>query len=279
MTSRRTFLLHSAVAAAAVSAGPLAARGAAPSAKQRQPLNVGIAGYTFAKFDLDHAIRMMKRVGVNHLSIKDFHLPLDSSPAQIKAVMDKLSAAQIDPYAVGVIYMKSEKEVDRAFRYARAAGVNLIVGVPTPELLDYTEQQVKRYGIRLAIHNHGPEDKLYPGPSSVYAVIKNRDPRMGLCLDIGHAMRAGEEPSRAVREYSHRIFDLHIKDVSMARRDGQAVEAGRGVIDFPALVKALYRIRYAGQCSIEFEKDMSDPLPGIAESVGYFKGVVRTLAV
>jgi len=71
---------------------------------------------------------------------------------------------------------------------------------------------------------------------------------------------------------------LHIKDVSAAVKDGKAIEVGRGVINFPAFVKALDKIKYQGQCSFEFEKDMTDSLPGIAESVGYFKGVVRTLA-
>jgi sugar phosphate isomerase/epimerase len=49
---------------------------------------------------------------------------------------------------------------------------------------------------------------------------------------------------------------------------------GRGVIDFPALVRALKKVNYTGICSIEFEKDMQDPLPGIAESLGYFRALL-----
>lgn len=238
------------------------------------PLPVGIAGYTFYKFDLETSIAMMKKLGVHYLSVKDIHLPLNSSQETINATLAKYKAADIHVYTVGVIYMKTKEAVDQAFAYAQKCGVPMIVGVPDYNLLDYTEEKVKEYNIKLAIHNHGPEDALYPGPKDVYDRIKHRDPRMGLCIDIGHAVRAGTAVDKAVKEYKSRLFDLHIKDVSIAAKEGKAIELGRGVIDFPALVKALNKIGYKGVCSIEFEKDMSDPMAGIAESVGYFRGVM-----
>ncbi len=245
-------------------------------AKSAHPLEVGIAGYTFAKFDLDKSIAMMKRLGVHYLSVKEIHLPLNSSQETIDAAMAKFKAADINVYTVGVIYMKTKEAVDLAFSYAKKCGVTMIVGVPNYDLLDYAEEKVKEYNIRLAIHNHGPEDALYPGPKDVYDRIKNRDARMGLCIDIGHATRAGYSADKAVKDFKDRLFDLHIKDVSIAAKDGKAIEIGRGVINFPALVKALNKIGYKGICSIEFEKDMTDPLAGIAESIGYFKGVAAT---
>lgn len=251
--------------------------GASPKtllADGKDPLPVGIAGYTFAKFDLDKSIAMMKRLGVHYLSVKEIHLPLNSSQETIDAALAKYKAADIQVYTVGVIYMKTKEAVDLAFAYAKKCGVPMIVGVPSYDLLDYAEQKVKEYDIKLAIHNHGPEDALYPGPRDVYDRIKQRDPRMGLCIDIGHAVRAGTAVDKAVKEYKDRLFDLHIKDVSIAAKDGKAIEIGRGVIDFPALVKSLNKIGYKGVCSIEFEKDMADPLAGIAESIGYFKGVM-----
>lgn len=239
-----------------------------------EPLPIGIAGFTFYKFDLDKAIAMMKRMDVHYLSMKEFHLPLNSSQETIDAAMAKLKAADINVYTVGVIYMKTKDAVDQAFAYAKKCGVNMIVGVPAYDLIDYAEQKVKEYNIRLAIHNHGPEDALYPGPKDVYDRIKNRDARMGLCIDIGHATRAGAVADKAVKEFKDRLFDLHIKDVTAAVKEGKAVEIGRGVINFPALVKSLKKIGYKGVCSIEYEKDMGDPLAGIAESIGYFKGVM-----
>lgn len=237
------------------------------------PLQMGIAGYTFLKVPLDQGIAMMKRVGVGALSIKDFYLPLDSGPEVISTVMGKFSAAGIKVYAAGVIYMKTQQDVDKAFAYAKALGVDLIIGSPNIEVLGYVEQQVKAYGIRLAIHNHGPEDKVYPSPVDVYEHVKGLDQRIGLCLDIGHAARAGADPAKVVRDYSSRIFDLHIKDLAVISREAKPIELGRGVLDIPGLVKALVKVRYAGYCSIEHEMDMNDPLPGIAESAGYFRGV------
>jgi inosose dehydratase len=286
MTSRRKFLQAAGLGAAAASAagfvswksgeagkGALAVMG---SGLPGAALQTGIAGYTFLHVPLDQGISMMKRVGVSALSIKDFYLPLDSSPDTIHTVSEKFQASGIRIYAAGVIYMKTQQEVDRAFEYAKTLGVDLIVAAPNPELLSYTEGKVKSYNIRVAIHNHGPEDKLYPSPKDVYDRIKGLDPRMGLCLDIGHAARAGADPVKVVGEYAPRIFDLHIKDLAVISQKAQPIELGRGVLDIPGLVKALTRIRYAGYCSIEHEMDMNDPLPGIAESAGYFRGVVKT---
>lgn len=276
MSSRRSFLRNAALGVAVTTVSPVLASAGYTAKAGAINFPVGMAGYTFAKFDLDKAIAMMKRVGIRFISVKDIHLPLNSGPEKIKEVLDKFAAAEIKVYAVGVIYMKSEKAVDEAFEYAKRVGVPLIVGVPNPELLDYTEKKVKEYNIRIAIHNHGPEDKLYPGPKNVHDLIKNRDERMGICLDIGHAMRAGEEPGKAIRDYKGRIFDLHIKDVTEASNKGKATEIGRGVINFTGLVKAMQKVKFAGIASIEYEKDMNDPLPGIAESAGFFRGVIAS---
>jgi inosose dehydratase len=278
--SRRKFIQKVTLGVAGAASVPFTFSGtyAAAGLKQENKLPVGIAGYTFAKFDLEKSIAMMKRVGVQNLSLKEFHLPLNSNQEKVKSVMGQFTAANIKVYAVGVIYMKTKQAVDEAFDYAKKVGVNLVVGVPNYDLIDYTEQKVKDTNIRIAIHNHGPEDALYPGPQQVYDRIKTRDQRMGLCLDIGHATRAGTDLVKAIKEYKSRLFDLHIKDVTAAAKDGKAVEIGRGVIDFNAVIKTLEKVVYKGMCSIEFEKDMTDPLPGIAESIGYFRGVMSSVA-
>ena len=294
MNTRRKFLQAAGLSAAAAglgwtgvtAAGVGAARGAAASdgtaaastagsGAAAAALQLGIAGYTFAHVPLDQGIAMMKRVGVGALSIKDFYLPMDSNAATIQSVKEKFGASGIKIYAAGVIYMKTQAEVDRAFEYAKMLGVDLIVGVPNPELLAYTEQKVKTYNIRVAVHNHGPEDKLYPSPVDVYDRIKGLDDRMGLCLDIGHAARAGANPVEVIGKYGKRIFDLHVKDLAEISTKAKPIELGRGVLDIAGVMKALTRIRYTGYCSIEHEMDMNDPLPGIAESAGFFRGVVK----
>jgi sugar phosphate isomerase/epimerase len=214
-------------------------------------------------------------VAIDAFSIKDFYLPLDSDAAKVNEVVGVFSAAGIRIYGAGVIYMKTQPEVDRAFAYAKLLGIDLIIGVPNPELLGYMEQKVKETGIRVAVHNHGPEDKLYPSPVDVWGHIKGLDERIGLCLDIGHAARAGADVVKVVKEYGARIFDLHLKDLAVLSQDYHPAVFGRGVLDIPGLLRALKERRYSGYCSIEFEMDMTDPFLGIAESTGYFRGVVN----
>ncbi len=276
MSSRRNFIRNTAFGLTAATLAPLFGKsnsGDIAGPENSKDLPVGIADYTFLNFDIPQSIQMMQKVNVHLMSIKNFHLPLNSTIEKIDGVVKQYKDGGISIYGAGVIYMKTKEAVDQAFEYAKNLGVSIIIGVPNHELVDYAELKVKTYNIKLAIHNHGPEDKLYPNPQIAYDLIKNKDARIGLCLDIGHAQRAGVDPSKAVLKYNKRIFDLHIKDVTKAEQDGKAIEVGRGIINFPAFVRALRKIKYSGHCSIEYENDMKDPLPGIAESVGYFKGI------
>ena len=276
MSSRRNFLRNTTLGLAAATLAPLVNKGESmhfDEPERSKDLPVGIADWTFVNFDIPQSIQMMQRLDIHHMTIKNFHLPYDSTKEKIDEVLKQYKDGGISIYGVGVIYMKNKDEVDQAFEYAKNVGVSLIIGVPEHDQIDYVEQKVKSYNIKLAIHNHGPEDKMYPSPDIAYNLIKDKDARMGLCLDIGHAERAGIDLTKAVLKYNKRILDMHIKDVTEAAQDGKAIEAGRGIINFPALVKALRKIKYPGHCGIEYEKDMKDPLPGIAESVGYFKGV------
>ncbi|HEX2396197.1 MAG TPA: sugar phosphate isomerase/epimerase, partial [Bacteroidales bacterium] len=128
--------------------------------------------------------------------------------------------------------------------------------------------------IRVAVHNHGPDNTLYPNAADIWKNIKDRDSRLGICLDIGHTIRDGKDPVSDIQEYGSRIYDMHIKDVTRADKDGKTIEMGRGIIDIPGVIAAIKKINYTGKCSLEFEKDMKDSLAGIAESIGYWKGVL-----
>jgi inosose dehydratase len=236
--------------------------------------SIGMAGYTFKEFTVEKTIEMMNRIGVTNLSLKDFHMPMNSTQEQINSVLEKFKNAGINVYTVGVVYMKTPESVDQAFEYAKMAGVKMMVGAPNYELLPDVEKKVKSTDIRLAIHNHGPDNPLYPNATDIWDHIKDLDPRIGICIDIGHTTRDGQDPSVDIAKYSKRIFDIHIKDVNKASKEGITVEMGRGIIDIPKVVATLRKIKYSGKCSLEFEKDMKDPLPGIAESIGYFKGVL-----
>ncbi len=249
--------------------------GPQPPAETGELFKVGMAGYTFAKFDLDKALETLQRTDVHYLCIKDFHLPMNSTDEQIAAFHAKLKEKGVTGYAVGPIYMKSEAEIDRAFEYAKRVGVKLIVGVPNYELLPYVDKKVKEYDFHYAIHLHGPDIKTYPDAQDVWDHVKDLDPRIGMCLDVGHDTRNGKDPVADLKKYHSRVFDIHIKDVTGTTKLGYSLEVGRGVIDFPALVKMLRKVKYNGVCSLEHEKDMTNPFMGIAESIGYFRGVVE----
>jgi sugar phosphate isomerase/epimerase len=245
--------------------------------KAANTFTLGMAGYTFREFTIEKTIEMMKRIGVRNLSLKDFHLPMNSTKEQISTVIEKFNSAGINIYTVGVIYMKTQDSVDQAFEYAKMAGVKIIVGAPDYELLPYVEKKIKTYNFKLAIHNHGPDNPLYPNSADIWDHIKDLDARIGICIDIGHTIRDGKDPAADILRYKSRIYDMHIKDVDKANREGKTVEMGRGVIDIPKVVSVLRKIKYSGSCSLEFEKDMKDPLAGLAESIGYFKGVMACM--
>jgi sugar phosphate isomerase/epimerase len=153
----------------------------------------------------------------------------------------------------------------------------MIVGVPSHNLLEYTNSRIKQYDIKVAIHNHGPGDDQYPSPESIYVKIKDMDPRFGICMDIGHTQRIGVDPTQAGQKYFSRLFDIHMKDVDEAVETGKVLEVGRGVIDIPKFLKMLVDNKYQGVVSFEYEKDGQDPLPGLSESVGYVKGCLDAM--
>jgi inosose dehydratase len=273
--SRRNFIKTT--GASFIAAGmPVMSSGSptASSPTSADPFRLAIAGYTFAKINLEDTLAMMKRVGVSLLGVKDFHLPLSSTKEVIDLTLAKMKSFGVEPYGVGPIYMKSESAVDQAFVYAKLVGVNLIVGVPDVQLLPYVEKKLREYNFRLAIHNHGPDLPLYSSAEDVWKEIQNLDPRIGFCLDIAHQARLGLDPIEAYIKYNDRIFDFHIWDVDKPEKAGWCVEAGRGIIDFPKFFTTLRKYKYSGTCSLEYGKDMGDPLPGIAESIGYFRGVL-----
>jgi inosose dehydratase len=245
--------------------------------KQPMPFHLGIASYSFRAFSLDQVIEMTKRLAIRRLTLKDMHLPLTSSDEEIKQALHKIRSAGLDLASCGVVYMNNDEDVDRAFHYARVAELDMIVGVPQPSLLRKAERAVKETGIALAIHNHGPTDERYPGPEDAYRLIEGMDKRMGLCIDVGHTQRLGLDPAEQAERFFDRLLDVHIKDVTRSDKEGTTVEMGRGVVDIPKLLVSLRKLKYPRTLHIEFEKDENDPLPGVAESAGYLRGVMAQM--
>jgi sugar phosphate isomerase/epimerase len=241
-------------------------------------LKVGVASYSLNRLPLDAAIQGVRRVGVSFVSIKDAHLPLKSTADERKAVVQKFRDAGITPLSCGVITMPDDEAVIRnAFEYARDAGIPTIVCKPTPESLSLLDKLVKEFDLKLAIHNHGPEDKVWPSPLVPFEAVQKYDKRIGVCVDVGHTAQCGVDPAQVIRTCSSRVYDVHLKDLTKAADRYQAIEVGRGILDIRGILRALLDINYAYHVGLEHEKDMRDPIPGVAESIGYIRGTLAAM--
>jgi inosose dehydratase len=277
MANRRNFLK---VAAIGITAANIPLNSFAISGNQKGEkfrFNLGVASYTLRKFSTEQALDMTLRCGVNRITFKSMHLPLDASDETIKNTVALCKQKGVQLYGCGVVTMKTKADVDQAFHYASMAGMNMIIGVPYPEVLSYVNEKVQEYNIRLAIHNHGPGDDLYPSAESAFNRIKNLDKRIGLCVDIGHTKRINRNPEKDVEDYFERVFDIHIKDVTAATAEGDTCIIGRGVINFVPFLKKLKELNYQGTLALEYEADENDPLPGMMESFGYVKGIMASI--
>jgi len=281
--SRRTFLKTAAaggLACLGAAVGTRSTAGAAEltAAKADVPFTLGMASYTFRKFDLDQTLVMTSKLGLTAICLKSFHLPLDASAEEIKVAVQKVKDAGIVLYGGGVIGMKSDEQVNKAFEYAKQAGMSKIIAAPTAEMLGAIDRKVREYDIEVCIHNHGPGDKHFPTPAEAYAAIKDLDRRVGICHDVGHTIRYGQDAIDQTEKYSDRILDFHMKDVTEATKAGHATPCGRGVIDIPGLIRCLLKIGYSGYVSFEYEASPDDPMTGLIESVGYVRRVIDEVA-
>jgi sugar phosphate isomerase/epimerase len=219
----------------------------------------------------------MKQLNIRELNAKDTkdHLPMN--PDEEARALEDYKAAGINLHAAGAIYFpKNEHDDIRSkFEYCKRAGIGVIVaGDPSPETLPRIEKFVKQYDIRIAIHNHGPEDKLWPSPLDVLKAVRNLDPRIGCCLDVGHAARAKTDVVQAVREVGPRLFNVHMKDMANFDANESQVAVGKGIIPVRALFEALAAIKYAGFVDLEYEMHPDNPMPGVIESFAYMRGVL-----
>jgi sugar phosphate isomerase/epimerase len=273
---RRTFL----GAAALLSGRPAFS---APAPKQ-SGIKLGICSYSFGKqMKLPEVVEAVKALNVRYINIKpEFHLPYDSSPAAIAEARKFLSDAGLQLVGTGTTYFPKadEGEIRQRFEYNKALGSPLIVIGPTAETLPIVEKFVKEYDIRAAIHNHGPSDKNYPTPQSALAAVKGMDARVGLCMDIGHTMRASVDPAAAAKEAGPRLLDMHTKDVKLVEGKWTGVDNGEGDIKLAPLFRQLEHMGYTGYCNLEYEVPASqapDKMLGMQKSLSYLRGVVAGL--
>jgi sugar phosphate isomerase/epimerase len=251
------------------------------AADDSSPIRLGVASYTFRNFTRAQLIAYLKQLNVLALNAKDVkdHLPAEGQ--QEAAALADYAAAGIALHAAGTIYFPKDEDADiRAkFEYCKRAGITVIVaGDPAPETLPRIEKFVKEYDIRFAIHNHGPEDKLWHSPLDVLKAVKSMDPRMGCCIDVGHTVRAGTDVVQAIHEVGPRLHNMHIKDLTSFQEKESQVAVGEGKMPVRKIFEALLAIKYKGFVDLEYEIHPDDPMPGVIASFAYMRGVLTGMA-
>jgi len=274
--SRRNFLRSSALAAAAAHALHALAQ-PRPETGKPSPVKLGICSYTFRNFTRAQMIPFLKQLRITELNAKDTkdHLPVNAQ--QEAAALADYKAGGINLHAAGAIYFRnnSEDAIRAQFEYVKRAGIPVIVaGDPTPETLPRIEKFAREYDIKIAIHNHGPEDKLWPSPLDILKDIKGLDPRIGCCIDVGHTVRAGTDVVEAIHRVGPRLFNMHMKDLASFTEKESQVAVGEGKMPVREIFQALIAIRYPGFVDLEYEIHADDPMPGATASIAYMRGVL-----
>lgn len=285
--SRREALKTAALAALSfpllkAGAAPAVAPDSLPGKKSHAPgLKFGVASYSLGKLSAGQVIETLKQLQINYVSLYKSHAPWDGTGEECRVAAQKFKDAGITVTGSGVIELpNNEAVVRKAFDNARAAGLPTMVCKPALDAFPLVEKFVKEYDLKLAIHNHGPEDKVYPSPYDAWKIIQSLDPRIGLCIDVGHAARAGTDPVEAIRKCRERVYDIHLKDSVApvgAMRD-VPIEVGRGHLDIQGILAALIEIKYPYIVALEYEKRDGDRMAGLAESVGFVRGVLAGIA-
>jgi sugar phosphate isomerase/epimerase len=240
---------------------------------------LGVASYSLRQFSRSLAIKMVKQLGTPYINIKEFHLPYRSTAEELARGRAEFEKAGLKITGGGTISLQKNDEADvrSYFEYAKAAGMPLFVAAPTAATLPLVEKMAIKYDIKVAIHNHGPEDKHFPTPQSALKLIRNMDPRMGLCIDIGHTTRTGVDVVEAIAEAGPRLLDMHVKDLrDLMNKDSQCV-VGEGAMPIVAIFKQLKKMNFTGGVMLEYEIDADDPLVGMQRSFSYMRGVLAGL--
>ena len=241
---------------------------------------VGICSYTFREFQRKIAISMMRQLGVSYVSVKDFHLPYTVTPEEARKARNEFEKAGLTIVSGGNTDLKSEDPaaLRRYFEYARNCGMPMLVAAPTHATLPAVEKLAKDFDIQIAIHTHGPEDLNFPSPKVVLEAVKGMDPRMGLCMDVGHSLRAGADIVQEIVNAGPRLLDLHFKDLRNKTDKDSQCEVGDGVMPVAAIFKQLKKSGYRGCVNLEYEISSENPLPGAMRSIGFMKGVLAGMA-
>ena len=276
------------------------ARPVSPSCRtSKMPYKLGVARYTMCKRSFDKALEMMQDMDVHYMGLMEGSIKYDATDAEIAAYKAKAAKFGVEVVSAGPLYYDTKEKLVACCEFAKRYGMKYISVVPykdnpawkegmparerrleSDEMMDALDECVKKYDLRAAVHNHGPDNAyLYPTAEAAMKRIGNRDKRIGVCLDVGHERRAGLDPVEFIRKNGDRVVEIHLKNIKIDPVKNFAKEGPRGELDIPGILKALADVGYDGYCLVEFEKDFAVNEVPLAESIGYYRGVMDSIKV
>ncbi|MFP4055662.1 MAG: sugar phosphate isomerase/epimerase family protein [Candidatus Brocadiia bacterium] len=243
--------------------------------KPRLAVQLGVQSYSFRKFKFLEAVRMTSDLGLPHIEPFPGHFRMNSPPERLAEVQKALAASNVTMNAYGVCGMGTDEGRNRAvFDFCKKLDISAISANPKPNSLDLLDKLVEEYDVRIAIHNHGPRATWRTADQMLQA-IQDHHPHIGVCLDTGHLMRAGDDPVAAVGKLGQRLHGFHLKDVNEQNHD---VVMGTGRLDFLALFRAMAEVGFQGFVSLEYEIHADDPVPGLTQSVAHCRSVLQQVS-
>lgn len=266
--TRRAFLASSA-AAALVASTPLARVAHASNASRFGGFRLGLQSYSLRAFDRDTVIKRIHELGLVSVEFYSRHLPPEIAAAELAQLRKSLAQSGIQMMGHGVnAFTKDHARNRQWFELARRSGIRNISADPAEDSFDSLEKLVAEYDIRIAIHNHGPGAR-YDKVRDVLTAIKGRHPHIGACADLGHYIRSGEDPVRAITLLEGRLYGVHLKDFAEPKRDAVGTILGKGQLDVEAAFRALRRVRFPadGCLSLEYEEHPENPMSDLRECV------------
>jgi hypothetical protein len=201
----------------------------------------------------------------------------NATPEMIDKVMKHLEAKGLTAVGYGVVKLGKDAAQDRkVFEFCKKVGISIVVTEPDVAGLDGIEALVKEFDIKMAIHNHPkrPLDRAYMfwDPDYVLGLVKDRDPRMGSCADVGHWVRSGLDPVECIKKLKGRIFDSHMKDLTeFGNVKAHDLPFGQGKSNIAGILAEYAAQGYPGPLHCEYEHNWETSVPEITQCLEFVK--------
>ncbi len=270
-TTRRDFLRSALILTGTISL-PASAFAQGQGKKPKNPyapFRMGVQSYSLRGYKAEEALKHTKELGLTFWEGWDGHFPITDDPAKITEYKTLLKTYGVSMPTYGVVSFNNDEKAARSkFEFAKAMNIVTLSAMPDAGSFELLDKMVKEYAVNIAIHNHGPGDKLYEKPEQIMTAVKNWSPRIGACNDTGHFLRSGEDPIKASALFDARLFGVHLKNVKK-NADGSLgfTEIGvpEGLLDTGEFFMTLRKIKYRGIVALEYEEHEDNPIPFMAQ--------------